>query len=166
MGDRVDKLFQQLTRSKAAARMDASGIVPGSQQFNRNWKRFMPCRIAPRFTTFLLFPPSWLEDRWSSKLWQPVGFFPWWKNEKTEYNRSQIEKELQSYNMFSVVLAWKRSPWLHILLFHRNAWLRHTMTFGNLVTNGISKCRILHKYLNTGSDNFTYGLLFNTDKSS
>lgn len=33
---------KQRTRSSAAARMDASGIVPGSQQFSRNWKRFMP----------------------------------------------------------------------------------------------------------------------------
>lgn len=78
---RVRKFLQQLTRSKAAAKIDASGIVPGSQQFNRNWKRFMPCRIAPRFTTFLLFPPSWLEGRWSSKLWQPVDVFPCWKKE-------------------------------------------------------------------------------------
>lgn len=30
------------TRSRAAARMDASGMVPGSQQFSRNWKRFIP----------------------------------------------------------------------------------------------------------------------------
>lgn len=30
------------TRSRAAARMDASGMVPGSQQFRRNWKRFIP----------------------------------------------------------------------------------------------------------------------------
>lgn len=51
--------------------MEASGIVPGSQQFRRNWKRFMPWRIAPRFTTFLDFPPSWLDVKWSSKLWQP-----------------------------------------------------------------------------------------------
>jgi hypothetical protein len=74
--------------------MDASGIVPGSQQFNRNWKRFMPCRIAPRFTTFLLFPPSWLGERWSSKLWQPVGVVSLWK-EENEKDHKDVPKTCQ-----------------------------------------------------------------------
>lgn len=38
-------------------------MVPGSQQFRRNWKRFMPWRMAPRFTTFLFFMASWLAAR-------------------------------------------------------------------------------------------------------
>lgn len=69
--NKVKYTNEWLTRSRAAAKMEASGIVPGSQQFRRNWKRFIPWRIAPRFTTFFDFPPSWLEVKWSSKLWQP-----------------------------------------------------------------------------------------------
>ena len=60
------------TRSRAAARMEASGMVPGSQQLSRNWKRFIPCRMAPRFTTFLFFMASWLAARRSWKPWGPT----------------------------------------------------------------------------------------------
>lgn len=53
--------------------MEASGMVPGSQQFRRNWKRFIPWRMAPRFTTFLFFMASWLAARRSWKPWGPEG---------------------------------------------------------------------------------------------
>lgn len=79
-------MIQNHTRSRAAARMEASGMVPGSQQFRRNWKRFMPCRMAPRFTTFLFFIASWLAAKRS---WKPCG--PWGEREgrrrEKEHNR-------------------------------------------------------------------------------
>lgn len=46
-------------------------MVPGSQQFNRNWNLFMPCLIAPRFTMFLFFMASWLAAKRSWNPWQP-----------------------------------------------------------------------------------------------
>lgn len=67
----------KLTRSSAAAKMEASGMVPGSQQFNRNWNLFMPCLIAPRFTMFLFFMASWLAAKRSWNPWQPCWGKEW-----------------------------------------------------------------------------------------
>lgn len=61
------------TRSSAAARIEASGMVPGSQQFRRNWNLFMPCLMAPRFTMFLFFITSGFEAKRSGNPWHPVS---------------------------------------------------------------------------------------------
>lgn len=96
------------TRSRAAARMDASGMVPGSQQFSRNWKRFMPCRIAPKFTTFLFFMASWLAARRSWKPWGPEGRYEYRTREKRrreerkrgEYNRTSEENSCENKHIW------------------------------------------------------------------